>query len=298
MLGLPVGLALANMVGGAVAHAWGWRATYLLAGIPGILVAAATLALIAEPARGAAETAAVGAQRREGSPYLLLLRIPTMWWIILSGALHNFNMYALATFLPAFLIRTHGLDIREAGLVAGVAIGVAGGIGLYAGGHLADSLHQTRPNGRMLLGSLCMFGAVPFQVLAISQPPGSAGWFLALFLPASMMMYVYYSTVYASIHDIVEPALRGTAMAVYFFAMYLMGASFGPIGTGLLSDLLARQAAGGGEVTEAVKAVGLHQAMYVIPALGVMLGAVLWAGSRTFPGDREKLHVWMRELSH
>ena len=56
-------------------------------------------------------------------------------------------------------------------------------------------------------------------------------------------MYAYYSTVYSTIHDVVEPSLRGTAMALYFCAMYLLGASLGPVGTGLASDYFTFQAA-------------------------------------------------------
>jgi MFS family permease len=91
---------------------------------------------------------------------------------------------------------------------------------------------------------------------------------------------MYYGLVYAAIQDIVPPSLRGTAMAVYFMAMYLCGASFGPLITGGLSDHFARGAAGSGAVTEAARAIGLHQAMYVIPALSVALAALLWAGAR------------------
>ena len=59
----------------------------------------------------------------------------------------------------------------------------------------------------------------------------------------SGVMYAYYSTVYSTIHDVVEPSLRGTAMALYFFAMYVLGASLGPVGTGLASDYFTFQAA-------------------------------------------------------
>ena len=53
-------------------------------------------------------------------------------------------------------------------------------------------------------------------------------------------MYVYYSTVYATLQDVVEPALRGTAMALYFLAMYVLGASLGPLATGMASDYFTR----------------------------------------------------------
>ena len=67
-------------------------------------------------------------------------------------------------------------------------------------------------------------------------------------------MFVYYATVYAAIQDVIEPRLRGTAVAIYFCFMYILGASMGPVGTGFLSDHFARKAmtdAGASTMTEA-----------------------------------------------
>ena len=102
------------------------------------------------------------------------------------------------------------------------------------------------------------------------------------------LLNMYYGMVYSALQDIVVPALRGTAMAIYFMAMYLCGASFGPLITGRLSDVMARRAAmlaGSSVITEASRATGLHQAMFVIPVLSVGLALVLYAGSRTVAGD-------------
>jgi MFS family permease len=106
-------------------------------------------------------------------------------------------------------------------------------------------------------------------------------------------MYAYYGTVYATIHDIVEPRLRGMAMAIYFCAMYFLGAVFGPLATGWASDHFARQAAEADGITlptDFHKAVGLHDAMYLIPALGTVLVLVLFIASRTVKGDYQRLH--------
>ena len=102
-----------------------------------------------------------------------------------------------------------------------------------------------------------------------------------------MSMYVYYSTVYAAIQDVVEPRLRGTAMALYFLAMYVFGASLGPLGTGMASDFFTRRAAAAAGVTalEQFKGAGLHSAMYLIPTLSAILTLVLFAASRTIIRD-------------
>jgi hypothetical protein len=44
-------------------------------------------------------------------------------------------------------------------------------------------------------------------------------------------------------------------------------------------------AAGASAMTEAFKAIGLQQAMLIIPTLSVALGVVLYFGSRTIRGD-------------
>ena len=73
--------------------------------------------------------------------------------------------------------------------------------------------------------------------------------------------------------------------------MYVLGASLGPVATGLLSDHFAHQAmtaAGETHLTEAFKAVGLHNAMYIIPALAVLAALVLFAAASTVEKDMLK----------
>jgi hypothetical protein len=49
--------------------------------------------------------------------------------------------------------------------------------------------------------------------------------------------------------------------------------------TGGLSDHFARAIAGAGAITETARALGLRQAMYLIPVLSLALASVLWAGA-------------------
>ena len=303
MLGLPVGVALSFAISGTIAKAYGWRAAFLVAGVPGILCAVAVL-FIREPARGSSEVHQIGNRTRTGSAYWNVLRSPTMIWIILSGAVHNFNMYAIASFITPFLMRYHELDIQQANFVSMLVYGLMGAPGLLLGGFIGDWAMKRRRNGRMLVGASAIFLSVPTIYFALNAPRGSTTLFLILMGTACALMYFYYSTVYSTIQDITEPASRGTAMAVYFFAMYVLGASFGPYGTGLLSDFFTTRAAQFAGVTEnsqtaleAFRAEGLHTAMYVIPILGVVLTAILLAGSRTVTKEIERMQTWMRESS-
>ena len=324
MLGLPIGLGLANGTGGWILQHWGWRNAFYVAAIPGILCAGAAL-LMREPPRGTSEAHAVGNRRRPGSPFFLVLSIPTMWWVILSGALHNFNMYALGAFIAPFLVRFHHMSFLNAGWVGATAYGFTGIFGLVVGGALADRLYKRRSDGRLLVGMGSIAICAPLMFISLMQPAGAIWAFALLMGTACGVMYAYYATIYATIHDVVEPSLRGTAMALYFCAMYVLGASLGPIGTGLASDYFTFQAASAaGKVQplpfvqlivaearslvgeskgfdlralEPFRAEGLHTAMYIVPVLAAILALVLFAASRTIRKDVANLQDWMASAS-
>ena len=176
--------------------------------------------------------------------------------------------------------------------------------GLFLGGIIADAIVKRWPSGRLAAGAVASLASVPLLFLALGRPRGETVGFLVLMTLGCALMYFYYAAVYSSIQDVIEPSLRGTAMALYFFAMYVLGASLGPFGTGWASDFFTARAALAAGITEAsrqalepFRAEGLRSAMYLIPLLGVGLSLVLLAGSRTVAGDMQKLQRWMRETA-
>jgi MFS family permease len=289
MLGVPVGGALSYFFSGPIAQAFGWRRAMIVAAIPALILAPVVL-LLQEPQRGAAEATNSGTTQRPSVGQVMgrLLSIPTFLWIIASGALVNFNLYAIGTFLPAFLGRIHHLNVARAGIATGMVYMLGGVAGGTLGGFWGDSIVKRGSHRRLFVAALAALAAAPFAYFGIRQGLGALTLAVVLLTISYGLLNMYYGLVYSSIQDIVAPALRGTAMAVYFLFMYLLGASFGPYLTGKLSDLMARRAAtaaGSPVITEAFKAVGLQQAMFVIPVLSVALGLVLWAGSKTMVND-------------
>jgi MFS family permease len=291
MLGLPAGILLAYISAGAIATKFGWRAAFWFACIPGIILALMALR-IPEPVRGGLDPGRVVTQAAGGrSAFITVLSLPTMWWIILSGIFHNFNMYALNSFNSPFLQRFHGMSLLNASYISSISVGAVGAIGLLVGGWLADKMSAKRRNGRLVLSAAAMAIAAPCIFFAINQPKGSITAYIIFMAMGTITMYVYYATVYSAIQDVIEPRLRGTAVALYFCFMYILGASMGPVGTGLLSDHFAHKAmvdAGASTVTEAFRATGLHNAMYIIPILALAAAAVLFAASRTMEKDVRK----------
>jgi MFS family permease len=272
MMAVPVGLMLSSAVTGPAAQAWGWRKALALAAVPALFLVPALLWL-KEP------------EREEGSknaavPFSLL-KIPALAWIAASGAILNFALYSFTAFLPAFLKRYHGMSVAQAGLWTGLGSGAAGIAGALLAAFWGDRVVLRFGNGKLLLAGGAALMAAPLAWAAIALPAGEPATALALIMPAYGLMQMYYGLVYAAINDIVAPGLRGTAMAGYLMVTYLGGAAFGPLVTGMLSDRFARLASGGAAITEAARATGLHQAMYLMPAMALVLAIVLWCGARS-----------------
>jgi predicted MFS family arabinose efflux permease len=270
MMAVPVGVMLSFAISGPTAQAFGWRAALFLAAAPALVVVPA-LARLPEPPP----------VHSEGVPSAaLLLRQPVLWWIAVSGALVNFVLYSFSYFISAFLTRFHGLSVARAGVWSGIGSGAAGILAALAVARFGDAV---RAGGRLRWAGAAAVAAAPLSWWAIRLPGGSAAGAIALLMLAYGLWQTYYGLVYAAIQDIVGPALRGTAMAMYFVAMYLLGGAFGPLLVGSLSDRFAKAAAGAGAITEAARAAGLHQAMQTIPVVSAALAVVLWIASRCSP---------------
>ena len=296
MLGLPIGIALSFAVGGSVAKNFGWRAAFLVPVVPGIVLGLAAL-LIKEPSRGGGAAGPEQDARKGKDAIYSVLRSPTMRWLMLSGAIHNFSLYAFSFFLTPFLIRYHGIDIQQAGLVAMVINGLMSIPGLLFGGFAGDRSKGWRSDGALLVLATAIFASAPGFYLAFGASPSDLATFIGFAGLGCALMYFYYAIVYSTIADITRPAERGTAMAVYFMVMYVLGGALGPYVVGALSDHLTRRAATASGVVdlsvpgvlEPFRASGLHSAMYIVPVLSLALGLVLWLASRTLRAERPEV---------
>jgi MFS family permease len=287
MLGVPVGGALSFFFTGPIALRFGWRAAMIVAAAPALLLVPLLL-MLREPVRGAAETHAPPV---DAGSIWAVLRIPTFWWITLSGALVNFILYSVALFFPALFARIHHMNVARAGVTMGIVYAIGGILGGSCAGIWGDRIAHRNRSGRMKIAAVAALLAVPLSYFGIRQGAGSFAVALPLLTIAYGLLNMYYGLVYAAIQDIVAPALRGTSMSIYFLAMYLCGASWGTLIIGRMSDRFALHAAhlaGMDKATEQFKAIGLQQALLLIPVLSVLLAAVLWAGSRTIAKDIEK----------
>lgn len=295
MLGLPLGLVLAFFTIGAMVQAFGsWRAPFVIAAIPGLILAL-FMFFIKEPARGAAESVKVDLSPVD-KPLRRVLAIRTFWWLTLAGLTFNFATYACNSFMVPMLQRYFLLPLQSAAVATGIICGVTGLIGLTVGGWLADKAHEKSERGRLLLATGSMLVATLATGFALFSGRIEIGLFVVVFSIGWLFAYTFYTCVYTAIQDVIEPRLRATAMALFFAGLYLLGGGLGPVVVGLLSDHFAHAAmyaAGASEMTEQFKAIGLHDAMYLIPvALGLTMLA-LFQAARCFGRDARSMRAGM-----
>lgn len=290
MLGLPLGLILAFFTVGAIAEAFdSWRAPFIVAAIPGFLLAIFFF-IIKEPPRGASEGEHYVAKTVH-QPIRTLLKIKTLRWIILSGLSVNFAVYAGNSFFVPLFQRYFGLSLTQSAVTTGCIVGITGLIGLTVGGVIADKIHQRFARGRLVFGAICLLISAFSIAIALYLGNDSLTAVVILLSVGWLASYNYYTTVYPAIQDVVEPNLRATAMALYFACMYILGGAFGPIVVGALSDHFSQAAMLASDtmiMTEHFKAIGLHSALFVIPVAFFFTAIFIYLSSRTFIKDAQR----------
>lgn len=299
MLGLPLGLLLAFFTIGAMVQAFdSWRAPFVIAAVPGLILAV-FLFFIREPVRGGAETVQVSLVKVD-KPLRKVLAIPTFWWLVLAGLAFNFSSYACNSFMVPMLQRYFGLGLQNAAMATGVIVGVTGLFGLTLGGWMADRVHQRWATGRLLFAAFSMLVACVCTAWALSAGRIETAVFVGVFSVGWLFSYNFYTCVYTAIQDVIEPRLRATAMALFFAGLYLLGGGLGPLVVGWLSDRSAQaamHAAGATEMTETFKAIGLHDAMLLIPVALFLTMLALLQASRCFSKDAQRMTEGLGQIA-
>lgn len=244
----PTFAALIGLAGGAwLVETHGWRTTFILIGLPGLLIAALLAVTVREPQRGRWEINHVpAAPQGMLRTALELWREPALRCLLIAGGFCTLSGYALAMWNASFLVRSHGLSLQQAGLLAGLVGGGVAAIGTLTSGWLTDRLAQRSRLwliGIPLLGNLIGGLAIAAYLL---WPAGTLLHWGALAVPTALLwcaLACFFSVwwvapSYTLITHLAAPDRRGTVMAMQTILSTILGVGLGPLATGILSDLL------------------------------------------------------------
>ena len=247
-LGVLIGLAL----GGWIAQHYGWRATFIWFGVPGLLLAALVYLLVREPRRGGFETAEAMAHIQQlptesmWTQVRRLLSVTAFRRLAFACGFAGLAGYGYGIWTPSFLVRTHGMGMAQAGLLFGVASGVGAVAGALFSGWLCDRMVARDVRWQLGLPMLGVVVAIPCAI-AFFLWPTTGIWMLGpLKVPHAMgfaFLFAFFaswwpSLSYSATSHMVGSNERSVAAALLNFFVTLFGVGAGPLVTGMVSDLL------------------------------------------------------------
>ncbi|HLY57605.1 MAG TPA: MFS transporter [Stellaceae bacterium] len=217
---------------GRIADAYGWRAMYIAAGTPGLILALLFVVTVREPPRG--ETV----QERDSLAATLrfLAGSRTYLWLLAGVTFMGANVWGSAAWSATFLVRVHGMTLTRIADTIGPVRGILSGIGVLLGGMAIDRLVRRDARWRLALPALACLLVGPAEV-AFLFGNSDAVW-LSGFAVAAFFTLVHQPSVFAVAMGVARPRMRAVATAVLLLFAGLVGQAAGPFAVGWLNDRL------------------------------------------------------------
>jgi MFS family permease len=268
---IPIGSALGYVLGGQIASRFGWRWAFLLAGLPGAVLAAALL-FLRDPPRGALDplraTAASPTAVLQG--FQALVRRRSWLYNTAAQTIYTFAIGGLAVWMPTYFVRVRHLPLAYATTMFGALLLLAGFAGTLLGGRLGDRLAKRRTDGHFLMSGVALCASLPFTLLAILSPSPAIFW-PAMFVTLTLL-FLNTGPLNAAMANVLPADLRGRGFALNTMAIHLLGDALSPWLIGVASDR-----------------IGLRWPVLATATLMVAAGAVLLAGRGALRRDLQAI---------
>jgi len=281
-LGCNLGAWLGSSVAGEAAARSGWRAAFLVLGIPGVVMALIVWLTVREPRRGQLDSTPLSP--KPNSLFATLRFIASQRsavHLIIGGSVATLWSWGLMWWTPTFLQRSHHLTVGEAGALLGRMHLIAGTAGTLLAGWLmtrpeaADPRHIAR-----LLGWVTAVATIPSVILYGVGSLEAATVLLWIFVPA---VYFYIGPIYGLLQNVMPAHMRATACASLVFVANVANLVIAPQAVGWLSDWFAHSFGAGEE--------SLRYALLLLAPTGFWAAWHLWKSAATLREDEVRASI-------
>lgn len=280
-LGIYIGILVGYSLGGWLDQQYGWRIALMALGIPGIIYAVLLLVTVKEPTKGMSDPVSLktGLAEEEssfGEVVRLLLSKKTFVLLALGCGFRTFGNYGVGNFFAPFLARVHSMDVASIGAALGLATGLGGMIGTFAGGFLADKFGKTDVRWYLWIAVVAeILNIIPTYVAIFSD---NTTYVLYNYFLTALFTAVYLGPCIAVTHNLVNAKMRALSSAILFLVLNLIGLGLGPLGIGWISDYLAP--------TYGVESLRYAFSFsFVTSAIALVL---YWFAAKSYPEDLRK----------
>jgi MFS family permease len=282
-LGAPLGAWLGADVAGAVANSYGWRASFLALGVPGVIIGLMVLLTVREPARGRLDSVADGQRASIAESLAFLWRQRAAFHVIMGSGVCSLWGWGLIWWTPTFLMRTYGLNVGEAGAVTG-HIHLVGGVLASVGTAWLFSRRFMLNSQRVcwVLTAGVALATVPSFIAYWTHSLGLAKIMFWLFIPA---IYFYIGPCMALVQNTAACHMRSVFAAWSGLCGNVFNLIVAPQLVGFLSDWYA-----GGHATDAAS---LRFGLLVLAPTGFWAAYHLYLTGRTILQDQEIANAYV-----
>lgn len=269
---------LASLVG-FIAGGWlnehlGWRMTFLVMGIPGLLLAVLVWLTLKEPRRqDPVVRASQSSQSSIGYAFKVMWRQPTARNLMLAIILFYMLAHGMQPWYAAFLIRSHGMGTGELGLWLGLTQGGAGIAGIALGGYVASRWLAGDERTQLRVTAIMVASLVPLLTAFLFLREKHQA--LIMLAPYMLVLFFFFAPTFALFQRLVPNDVRATTLAIVMTLVHLVSMGVGPQLIGILSDLLL----------PTFGQDSLRYAMLVVSLVALLAGYKFWKAGNTVTRD-------------
>jgi predicted MFS family arabinose efflux permease len=231
-LGVPIGLGGGAFIGSRLATWFGWRSTFLIMGVAGLVLSPLMRLLVGDVRRRS--------ERASPAPLVsvfpILARKPAFWLMAFASGSSSLCGYGLALWTPKVMMLSFGLDLVSTGNFLSSLLLIGGCAGVFCGGWLADRLGTADRGWYLKLPAIAWIISAPAWAFGLLAPNLWIAW--PLLLVGNALNILWLGPVTTAIQHLVPRPMRATASASFLLINNFIGLGVGPLLMGRLSDAL------------------------------------------------------------
>lgn len=276
-LGAPLGAWLGADMAGYVANLYGWRAAFLVLGVPGLLLGVIVYLTIREPKRGCLDTADHSDQVTFRQSMAFLWKQKACMHMMMAGGVSALWGWGLIWFTPTFLQRAYKLNVAEAGGLVGPIHLIAGSVATVVTVWLLSRRFFDDPRRvNWLLAGGVALATIPSFIAFYTHQLWVAKLMFWLFIPA---IYFYIGPTMALVQNLAPAKMRATFIAVSLLVANVLNLIVAPQAVGFMSDYFAGPAGADAE--------SLRLALLILAPTGFWAAYHYWAANKTIIAEQK-----------
>jgi predicted MFS family arabinose efflux permease len=215
---------------------FGWRAAFMVVGLPGVLLALLIWLTVREPPRGFADNRTGVGALPLGETIGYLWRTRSYRHLVLATTIFTLGAIGSGIWIPSFFVRVHGMANAEVAVWLAFIYGGGGVLGAMLGGFLAERLVARYQDQRWYtwLSAIASAAILPFSFFVYLWPDPITA--LSVHIGTTILMHSWMGPAYGTVQSLAGVSRRAMAAAINGLAVNLLALGLGPLIVGAASD--------------------------------------------------------------